>query len=213
MTDYCEPSDLHEFGLPRGTVPNPARLVGSVSASGDYFALDGHEYYTGDELRFRPDGGGSLPSPIAVLTTYYAIRLDDARFQVSASVGGSAIDLTTAGAGVLVISRLPIASAIRYASALVDDCLPNAVLPLTAPISPVIRMTTAEIAAAKLGYFAGSSPKSLTDILDAARKRLDRWATGRPVRGENKPKAAGLAVAAAAGLNDARGWDRYGGTL
>lgn len=213
MVDYCDPADLHEFGLPRGSTPNPARLVGSVSASGDYFALDGHEYYTGEELRFRAEAGGSLPSPLVALTTYYAIRLDDARFQVSAALGGSPIDLTTSGASVLVISRLPIASAIAYASALVDDMVPNAVVPMTTPFSPVIRATTAEIAAAKLGYYAGANARSLTDVLDAAQKRLLRWSQGKPVRGVDAPKAAGLSVAASVGLSDTRGWDRFGGTL
>lgn len=211
MVDYCDPADLHEFGLPRGSIPNPARLVGSVSASGDYFALDGHGYYGGEEVRFRADVGGSLPSPIVALTTYYAICLDDARFQVSVSVGGPALDLTSSGTSVLVISKLPIAGAIAYASGVVDDMIPNAVVPLTAPFSPVIRATTAEIAAAKLGYYSGATARSLTDVLDAAMKRLARWSQGKPIRGENSPKRAALACAASVGLSDSRGWDRYGG--
>jgi hypothetical protein len=151
------------------------------------------------------------------LTTYYAIALDDNQFQVSATVGGPAIDLTTAGARVLVIARLPVAAAIEWASRVIDEMLPAHVVPLSEPVPDIVRMTCAEIAAGKLAGRGGTTSKSLTEIVDAARKRLESWARGVPVRGPNAPSTHTnqAAVATAATLSsaclDPMGWNRFGG--
>ena len=208
---YCEPADLHAFGLPRGVIPSPGRLAGSVSVATNSVELDGHGYDTGDQVQFRAEAGGSLPVPIVEGTTYYAVDIDDAHFQVAPSLGGAVIDLTTAGSRVIVISRLPREAAIEWASRVVDDMIPAAVVPLSAPYPPLVRMTTAELAVWKLGVFSGNNPKSLTEMIDFAQKRLARWAKGVPVRGVNAPAPANLSASAAAFVTDSRGWSRYGG--
>jgi hypothetical protein len=213
MTDYCDPHDLYEFGLPRGAVSNPARRVGVVSVVANTFELEGHGLGVNSLVSFRADAGGSLTSPLAAGQQYYAQPVDDDHFSVSETLSGPVVDLLVAGSRVMMITPLPIASSISHASALIDDCLPAHVVPLTAPFPPIVRMVCAELAAGKLGFFAGGVSKSLSDMLAGAQKLLDKWAKGVPIRGMNAPKAARLSAVAGSTGGDARGWSRYGGTL
>lgn len=211
MTFYCDEPDLYAFGLPRGGLPNAARLAGTVSVAGNWIGIDGHGFATNDTVLFRAEAGGTLPSPIVDGTEYFAIRLTDGRFQIAAAVNGAALDLTTTGSRVLVIAPLPIASAIVWASSVIDDMLPAHVVPLVAPFPEIIRITAAELACGKLGTFTGAKSASLTELVDAARKRVERWAKGIPIRGTNAPPSANLAGSATAPYLDARGWAQYGG--
>lgn len=209
---YCEPANLHDFGLPRGAVPNPGRVASSVSTASNWIELEGHGFASGDAVLFRAERGGVLASPLAAGVTYYALPVTDDTFRVSETVGGSAVDLTTEGEGVIVIAPLPILESISWASRLIDDMLPAHVVPLTAPYPAIVVMTCAELASGKLLGSNGAKSKSLTEMVDFARTRLARWAKGVPIRGENAPKAANLAVVATLPYDDARGWNRYGGT-
>lgn len=213
MANYCSVSDLYVFGLPRGGLPNPARMAYAVDATDNTITLDEHGFSDGDELSFRPDGvDGVLPTPIADGETYYAIRVDDARFSVASTLGGVALDLTTAGARVLVIERIPYDSTIAWASRVVDDHIPAHIVPLVEPYPEVVRMTTAELAATKLMGRQGSVQKSLSDVLTLAQKRIERWARGVPVRGPNAPARAGLSASSASPYVDRAGW-RTPGTI
>lgn len=213
---YCAESDLYDFGIPRGGIPNPGRLAADppASASTDAIELDGHGFVLDGLVSFRAEAGGTLPSPLVAGTTYYAKPVNDAYFQVSATAGGAAIDLTTAGSGVVVLTPLPISEAIEFASALIDDMIPSHAVPLTVPYPPIIVMTCAELAAAKLAARSGSASVSLAGTADAARKRLERWATGVPVRGTgaSAQTPTNLAQSATAPALDTRGWTRWGGT-
>ncbi len=214
MASYCEESDLYDFGLPRGAVPNPGRLAEGASASTDAITLGMHGFALDDEVVFRADGvNASLPAPLVEGTTYYAKPVSQLSFQVAATAGGATIDLTTAGQYILVIAPLNVAAAIEWASAIIDDMLPAHVVPMTAPYSKQVVMTCAELAAAKLAARAGSIGASLTAVADAARKRLERWANGVPLRGENAPDTHTNTAASAtsAALADPSGWSRYGG--
>lgn len=210
MTAYCAPSDLYSFGLPRGAVPNPGRLADETSASANTISLDVHGFVLNDPVSFRAEAGGTLPAPLAAGSTYYAIPVTDSTFSVAATEGGAVIDLTTAGTRVLVIAPLPIDASIAWASRIIDDMLPAHAVPLEEPIHELVRMTAAELAAHKLTTGKGSS-KSLGEMVDAARKRLERWAQGIPLRGPDVPTATNLASAAAVPYVDSRGWSRYGG--
>ena len=208
---YCVAADLYSWGLPRGALPNPGRLVDSVSSSANTVSLDVHGFEAGDPVSFRAESGGSLPAPLVAGTTYYAVPVSGDVFSVAATAGGEAIDFSSAGARIIVIAPLPIASAIAFGAALIDDMLPGHVLPLIAPYPPLIVMTNAELAAGKLLARTGSASKSLTEIVDQARKRLERWALGIPVRGENVQTPANLAASASVPYADPRGWNRWGG--
>ncbi len=208
---YCAERDLYDHGIPRGSVPNPARLVASALASTDAIVLDEHGFATDDQVFVRAQGAtGALPAPLVAGTPYYVIRVSEFVFKLAAAPAGGPIDLTSDGFNVLVYAPLPFAEAIAWASRLIDDMLPAHVVPLSAPVPELVRFTCAELAAWKLSARGGPTSKSLGEIVDAARKRLERWATGVPVRGENEPPAANLATSAAAPAR-AGDWSRFGG--
>lgn len=230
---YCAPADLYGFGLPRGAVPNSGRLLAAVSVSANTLTLDVHGFADDDVFTLRAQAGGVLPAPLVEGTSYYAKVIDDARFQTCATAGGAVIDITAAGDAerVLVIAPLPVLSWIRFASRVIDDCLPAHVVPLvkldatgkapsddgydatTAAYPDIIVITCAEIAAGKGLGFGGSSSKTLTKAIDDAQKRIARWATGIPVRGGATGQTpANLATSASVPYRDARGWNRFGGT-
>lgn len=208
---YCEPADLYAYGLARGALTNVGRLAGSVSVASGAIELDGHGFALNDALSMRAEGGGAMPSPLVVGTTYTAIPVDGSHFRVAAQAGGVAIALTTAGSRLVVIAPLPIAFAIAWASRILDDMLPAAVVPLASPYPEVVKMTAAELAIWKLATFTGNASGSITQMIDFAQKRIARWASGVPIRGTNAPAPAGLAVNAAVARSDSRGWLRYGG--
>jgi len=208
---YCSASDIFAFGLPRGSLPFPARLIASVSAGTDALALDGHGFEADHPISFRAEGGGALPSPLVEGVGYFALPVDESHFQVATEAGGSAVNITTSGSGVLVIAALPVDSARQWASRMVDDMLPAHVVPLTAPYPEIVVATCAELAACKLARFTGAATKSVGEILDYAQKRLERWARGVPIRGTNAPTSAGMAVTASSAGRDTRGWRQYGG--
>ncbi len=84
---------------------------------------------------------------------------------------------------------------------------------MTAPFPPIVVMTNAELAAAKLGLFSGGTAKSITDMMASATARLEKWSKGVSVRGENTAPAerTNLAASASVPYNDSRGWSRFGG--
>ncbi len=213
---YCTESDLYDFGIPRGAIPNGGRLAADppASTSTNAIELDGHGFASGDLVAFRAEGGGSLPSPLAEGTTYYALPVNDTHFQVSLTDGGAAVDLTTAGSGVVVLTPLPIDAAIAFASALIDNMIPAHAVPLAEPYPPIVVMTCAELAAAKLAARSGSSSVSLTATADAARKRLEHWAKGIPLRGTgaSAQTPTNLAQSAVAPTLDVRGYAQHFGT-
>ena len=210
---YCVRSDLFSFGLPRGTIPNSGRLVLSVDVTANAMALGDHEFATGDPLVFRAEMNGSMPAPLVAGTRYYAIALTDGTFQVSATISGAAIDLTTAGSEVLVSSPLPIDESIEWGAEVINQALVNHAVPLTAPFPPIIVMTNAELAAAKLGLFSGGTAKSITDMMASATARLEKWSKGVSLRGANTAptERTNLAASASVPYNDSRGWNRFGG--
>lgn len=214
---YCTEKDLYDHGMPRGSVPNPAKLIPSVLASTDTFTLDEHGFQADDAVSFRGQGAGAaMPAPLVAGVTYYVVPLvpaSDYAFKVALTPSGAAVDLTSDGTNVLVIAPLPKAQAIAWASRIVDDIAPAHVVPFVLPVPEIVRMTTAEIAAWKLAARSGPVSKSLSEIVDAARKRLERWGTGVPVRGENAPPAANLAASVTAPISDSQGWAKFGGIL
>lgn len=212
MVDYCAASDLYAHGFPRGSVPNPGRLIDSADTSANTLALDQHGFSLNDPVSFRAEAGGSLPAPLVAGTTYFAKPSSDDVFQVTATEDGTAIDLSSAGENFIAIAALPVGSAITWASQVIDDMLPAHVVPLDADAIPeIVRMTCAELAAGKLAARAGAQSKSLTEIVDAASKRLARWGKGVPIRGAVVPPSASLAASATVPFRDRRGWNRFGG--
>lgn len=210
---YCLPADLYLYGLPRGALASSGRLADSANVADSTIALDAHGFATGDAVQVRPAAGGELPAPLTAATTYYAIAVDDWRFQLAATPGGSAITLTSAGSTFVVLAPLSIDAAIAKASRMIDDMLPAHVVPLADPVPDVVRMTAAELAAAWLLAQTGGESSTLTSVYDAARRRMERWSRGAELRGPNAPPSAQLSTGG--GATRARAavspWRRYGG--
>jgi hypothetical protein len=182
-----------------------------VNAATDTCAQDVHGFAADDSLQFRAEAGGSLPGGLTEGVAYFAIPVDESHFKVAATAGGPAIDLTSGGENVLVFTPLPIAAAIDFGARAIDDMLPAHVVPLTAPYPTIIVATNAELAAGKLASRGGFVSKALTDILDGAKKRIERWAKNVEIRGDNAPAPAQGAAVATVPYDDARGWNKFGG--
>lgn len=214
MTNYCDAADLYDFGLPRGHLPNPGRLVANVYPTSNILELDGHGFRDDAELLFRAEDGGALPSPLAAGTTYYAIPLTDSTFKVTATAGGSAIDISTAGESVVVTTPLSTTRAIEFVSALIDEMLPSHVVPISGTVPTIVRATCAQLSAQYMMQATGARSENWNLLVAEARKTLTLWAKGIPIRGENAPAASNLAVArTVSGSTASRGWDTCGGRI
>ena len=152
-----------------------------------------------------------MPAPLVADTAYYAIPVNGDAFQVSATPGGSAIDLTTAGSRFVVIAPINYSASIAFASRLIDELtVGQVVLRAGEPIPEIIKMVCAQIAVGQLALISGSVSTSLAEIVKGAKSLLDGWAKGQPLRAENRSAAANVAASASVPYLDSRGWNRFG---
>ncbi len=200
---YCTAADVYAQGVPRGSVANPPR--GLFSLESGLCTLDDHAFATGDVIQFRAAGDGALPAELTEGTTYYAEYASPTTFRVRTTPTGSAISITDASDPVLVSAPLNVDAAIEFASEVIDDALTGHFVPLD-PVPALIRITAAELAAGKLLASNGAASKSLTEIVDAALKRLDRWRLGKPVEGAAEDSHGNLAQPGAAAPSTAMAW-------
>lgn len=207
MAAYATRRDVYRYGLPRGTLGSDARLVASALAATDLVVLDGHGFETDDEIVVRAEEGGSLPTPLVTGTTYYAIRVSESAFQVAATAGGAAIDLTSDAVSMFVAGALPFDEILELYSRFVDPFIPAHLVPLEAPIPVVIVATVAELAAKKLLHLSGQTSVAVNEAELAAKAQLERWAKGVPLRDPRATASANLAVTSTMGsATDPRGW-------
>lgn len=205
MVAYATREDVYTYGLPRGSLGNPGRVCASALASTDTFTLDGHGFSDGKAILLRAEDGGALPSPIVAGTTYYAIRLTDSTFKVSATEGGAAVNLTTDGDLVVVSTALPFDEVLEFYSRFVDGFLPAHLVPLSAPYPVTVTQLVAKLAAKELLRISGQTSDSMTEIEVGAKAQLERWAKGLRIRDARVTTSANLAVARSGNGN--RGWD------
>lgn len=214
MSSYCTETDLYEKGgAPRGIFANPARLISSVSASTDTLTLDDHGLAIDTPVTLRAEAGGSLPSPLVADAVYYAIPVTTSAFQLAASAGGSAINLTTAGSNVVVIVPLPVSKWIESASALVDQMLVGHAVPLTGTIPDLVIQVTATLAAGYGLAYVGHAQANIESKLQWAQQMLRHWSPGAPLRGANVPASTNCAHRGTTAGSDPRGWVPSGGGI
>lgn len=186
-------------------------MVASVGTSTDVFTLDGHGLDDDDEVTLRPEAGGTMPAPLVAGTTYYAIRLSDATFSLAATAGGAAINLTTAGENVALITVAPWAKWIEEASNEIECTLPSAAVPLTAPYPAIVTAYAAGLVAEKALAFCGVVSTGLAERLKNVRAELAVWRSkGLVIRGATIPSAANLSVRSTVSAADPRGWVQNG---
>jgi hypothetical protein len=207
---YCVRADVLAF-LPSGGLPNAAREA-TADATANDFEIDQHGLIDDQPVRFTVSTGGSVPTGVAVSTTYYAIVSTTSRFQVAATAGGAAINLTTAGENFQVWTELPWDAWMDEGAADVDGIIAAAcgehTVPVIAPYPRILVLANAELAAARGIIATAGAEIDLGLKLDAISKRLTPWAKSLPFRGEARSNhsPANLAITASAGASDPRGW-------
>lgn len=67
--------------------------------------LDGHTFVNGDRVVFL-GGPGTPPGGLSEATEYYVVGSATGEFQVAATAGGAAIDLTAQASGKCVVSKI-----------------------------------------------------------------------------------------------------------
>ena len=204
---YCEKQDVYRF-VPAGILAVPGRLVSSASASTELLTLDGHGLVLNQTISFRAEAGGSLPSPLVAGTTYYAKPVSDSTFQVAATSGGTAINLTTTGSNIVLIADLPWADWIAECSAMIDQTLVAHVVPITGPIPEPVRVYCSALLAFRALSHVGASTGSVQSSIEFWAKQAKEWARGVPLRGANVPVAGNLASSFSGVAGDPRGWTR-----
>ncbi len=211
MPAYCVIADTYAYGVPRGGLPNPARPIADVSTTANTLTCSGHALDDDDELRFRVESGGSMPSPLAAGTTYYAIPIDADRFSVASAAGGAAIDITTAGANFSVITALPWAKWIAWASDMVDQFTPAHVsieLDGNGAYPPIVVACAADLVASRALSYTGTATVDMQARLKAANDALARRAKGVPIKGQPRAQRGNTAVRCSSTAADVRGWER-----
>ncbi len=203
---YCSRADVNKR-LPLGSITSPAGIVASVSATTNVIEFDGHGLETDDEVTVRAIEGGSLPSPLAAGTTYYAIRLTNATLKLASAAAGAAIDLTTAGDEMFIAREPSFDDDIEFVSRWADGLLPGHLVPLESPIHPLVKGVVADIVAKRVLNANGKESAVVTAAELAGKAILERYAAGLPLRGAAVTSSANLAVTVTlAAAADPRGW-------
>jgi len=214
VSAYCTSTDAYRF-VPPGLLANPGRLVASASSTTEILTLDGHGWVTGQEIIFRAESGGSLPSPLVAGTSYYAIVLTADTLRVATTLAGalvgSYVNLTTTGSSIVVVAPLPWDAWIAECSAMIDQTLPAHIVPLTGTIPEPIKSYAACLLAMRALAHVGAATQAVQGQLEFWQRQADKWARGVPLRGANVPTSANLAVVSVA--TDDRGWSRSDGRI
>lgn len=81
----------------------------TVAAPTDLITAPNHPHTDGDKVRLTVSGG-SLPTGLSLGTDYFVRDESGDTLKLSATAGGAAIDLTTAGSGAMFIGEIPAAT-------------------------------------------------------------------------------------------------------
>ncbi len=225
---YATVARLYDF-LKAEAIVGSARAVTGLDPSTDRFRSPGHGLNQGDVLRWELGGdrlGGTpaLPSPLSEYVVYYALPASGDLFAVSLTEGGNALDVTTAGTGLLSFVVDIEASLLRHINrnaSRINRCLAarGVVLPLVGDYldleSLVLRLTAWPVLLAR-GYTSGRTVDPDQDykvLWTNAEEELDDLCD------ETVPLPPGLPVGAVTGRlatswdMNAREWTPEGGGI
>jgi len=73
----------------------------ATSASPGVFTAPGSSYSNGNTVVLFPGAGGTLPTGVTAGTIYYVVSASGATFELSATSGGSAINTSSTGSGIV----------------------------------------------------------------------------------------------------------------
>lgn len=208
---YCTQADVYAYGLPPGSLANPGRLLSGVSVESNLLRLGGHGFSLDDQVTFRAEGCASLPDPLNADSVYWVVPHGEHAFGVKDSPTATAeIQLLTEGEDTLVIAAVPWDKSLDWGAAIVDSYLPAHVVPLSPPYPPRVVHWNAVLAAQKLIAWSGSTSVDLNSVIEQARRDLEAFAKGAPLRGANSPERTNIAASASAVARDRHGWRRGG---
>jgi hypothetical protein len=182
--------------LPPGAITSPTGILASCLASSDVLTYDGHGLETNDEVTVRAASAGTLSAPLAAGTVYYAIRLTNSTFKLAASAGGAALNITSDGVEMVVTREPKFDDVIEFVSRWAETFLPAHVVPLTAPIHPLVRGVVADVSAKRILNANGQDSAAVTAAELAGKAILERFAAGMPLRGGTAQVPSNLAITA-----------------
>lgn len=81
----------------------------TAAAASDLLTARNHPHADGDKVRLSVSGG-ALPDPLAPATDYFVRDVSGDTLKLAATEGGEAIDLTSAGSGLMFIGEIPAAT-------------------------------------------------------------------------------------------------------
>ena len=183
-------------------------MLASCLASTDVLTYDGHGLETDDEVTVRAASAGTLSAPLVAGTVYYAIRLTNSTFKLAASAGGAALNITSDGVEMVVTREPKFDDVIEFCSRLADTSLPAHLVPLVAPIHPLVRGCVADMVAKRILNGNGQNSEAVKAVDLESKAILARFAAGMPLRGGTAQTPSNLAITATSvsSGSDPRGW-------
>ena len=217
MTAYATTQQFYEHGIPAGVVVQRRRQITSVDTTNDRLTVANHGLVEDQPVKFVADPSASLPAPLVAGTTYYAKPVSGigSQFQVAATPGGAAIDLTDSGTqpfGIAVDADALITASLAFTAREIDDACPAHEVPFTAPYPDwVIRMNAVLAADDVVNNKLGRNHRGIRRAADEARAELAmRREKSLPVRDTKATASASLTQR----WSDAdRGWDLGSGRI
>jgi hypothetical protein len=103
------PIAWHEEDVVQITFVSGHLIPFTADPTTDFLTLQGGAPTTGAIVRLS-NSGGSLPAGLAPMTDYYIIGASGITCQLSATLGGAAIDIADAGTGLNFVGELPAAA-------------------------------------------------------------------------------------------------------
>jgi len=85
----------------------------TANSTTDFLTSASHDYILNSQVQVNVSGGGTLPAPLVAGTTYFVRDVSGNDYRLSATRGGSAIDITSVGTGVFTITDLALDNKVR----------------------------------------------------------------------------------------------------
>lgn len=202
MASYATRDDVYRQGVPRGSLIAPARAVSAVHVSTGRLEIEGHGCELDTPIQFQAEEGGIVCAPLTHGVVYYARPVTDSEslLEVSLSVGGAAVTLTTTGENFRMLVPLGpmLDDLLEVYSRWVDSMLVGHQVPLEAPYPAWVRHAVAVRASAHAARVLGLG--SQADSLYVAEQQVIRdvvsLAKGTPIRDDAATDGANFATGA-----------------
>lgn len=187
---YCSVEDVYRYAVPAAALVRRLVKVEAVDTSSDTITAPGHGLALNDPLEVATLDGGSLAGGLSAATVYFAAPVADSDdlLKVSATKGGGAVDLTSAGSEFYLAPsvRPTVQAGIDAASRWIDARLPAHAAPLEASgdgtFPDVVRQMAAVLAAECTLVVLGLANDKIAAAADRMRADAKLLLAGLPLR-------------------------------